>query len=135
MSLSVSGDSDAVDTVNVNQALPALTVKSLTIYQQYETCMTSVRSVQMHKHTSAFSDGVMSFLSGARSLSVLYILLLKILDLPDKNMGREPKPLALPLLYYLRLQIEDLVSRLDIFTIKPVSLSTLISSLEVINNV
>lgn len=43
--------------------------------------------------------------------------------------------LVLPLLYYLRLQIEDFVSRLDIFTIKLVSLSTLISSLEVINNV
>lgn len=78
---------------------------------------------------------------------MFYILLLRILDLLDKTQQALDRRchqltedvvlplLVLPLLYYLRLQIEDFVSRLDIFTIKLVSLSTLISSLEVINNV
>lgn len=78
---------------------------------------------------------------------LFYILLLRILDLLDKTQQALDRRchqltedvvlplLVLPLLYYLRLQIEDFVSRLDIFTIKLVSLSTLISSLEVINNV
>lgn len=122
------------------------------IWNSEGTCMTSVWGIHTLFLRNTLVHAVMewwvSYLDRTACLRRLfYILLLRILDLLDKTQQALDMRchqltedvvlplLGLPLLYYLRLQIEDFVSRLDIFTIKLVSLSTLISSLEVINNV